>query len=116
MDRLHEDVPIENRRFVDIYLLDPTILSINLVLQSTKLAEDYDHVAPELLSLTQAYAAEEEQRLQKNMENIDYDLDGPTTVTLVTGRGRIERVSVQRPSSLETIANVSDSICFLFSI
>jgi len=35
----------------------------------------------------------EEERLERNLEDVEYELDTPATVSLVTGEGRIERVS-----------------------
>jgi hypothetical protein len=94
MDRFHHDVHPENRRFVDLYLFDDSIMSAHHVLKSTKTAEEYDEVAPELRSFTCDYTTAEEERLKKNLESIGYNLDAPSTVTLITGPGRIERVSV----------------------
>ncbi|KAF5348141.1 hypothetical protein D9756_010783 [Leucocoprinus leucothites] len=91
MDRLHHDILADNTCLTDLYLSDSTILGTHLVLKSTDVGQEYDLVAPELLSITREYTTAEEERLKQNLESIGYDLDTPGTVTLITGPGRIER-------------------------
>jgi hypothetical protein len=45
-----------------------------------------------------SYVEAEEARLRGNLEAVDYDLDAANTLSLVTGDGRIERVTL--PPSL----------------
>ncbi len=92
MDRLHQEVLKENRHYVDTYFLHYSFSGIELVLRSTKTAVEYNQVCPELVSLTQNHTGAEEERLRKNLENISYNMDSASTVTLITGPGRIERV------------------------
>ncbi|KAF9447894.1 hypothetical protein P691DRAFT_705890 [Macrolepiota fuliginosa MF-IS2] len=91
MDKLHQNVLKENRYYVDTYLRHYAITGIELVLRSVKTSKEYPQVCHELVSLTEAYAGGEEERLRKNLENIGYDMDSAATVTLITGPGRIER-------------------------
>lgn len=41
----------------------------------------------------QSYVDEEEKRLREGLETVRYDIDAIDTLTLVTGPGRIEKVS-----------------------
>ncbi|KAJ3573153.1 hypothetical protein NP233_g2617 [Leucocoprinus birnbaumii] len=91
MDRLYHNVLPENRRFVDMYLSDSAILDTHLILKSTKTEREHEAIAPELLTITREYTIAEEERIKLNLQNMDYDLDNTTTVTLVTGPGRIGR-------------------------
>jgi len=89
----NDSVLTENRYYIESYLRNYTITGIEQILRSTKTESDYSHICPELIELTEAYVATEEERLQKNLERIGYDIDGATTVSLITGgSGRIERV------------------------
>lgn len=87
----HQKVLKENRYHVDNYLRHYAIAGVELVLRSTKATNEYN-LCPELDALTEAHASAEEERLRKNLENIHYDMDSASTVTLITGPGRIERV------------------------
>jgi hypothetical protein len=40
-----------------------------------------------------SYVQSEETRMEGNLRSVAYELDAPDTVTLITGPGRIERVS-----------------------
>lgn len=40
----------------------------------------------------QSYVETEENRLKKNLEAVDYDIDGLDTLELIVGQGRIEKV------------------------
>ncbi|KAF9447847.1 hypothetical protein P691DRAFT_775829, partial [Macrolepiota fuliginosa MF-IS2] len=91
MDRLHENVLSVNRKFVDIYLQCRPIAATELVLRSVNTSPEYPHVHQELVSLTEAYMAQEEARLRKNLEDVGYDIDNSATVSLITGPGRIGR-------------------------
>jgi hypothetical protein len=46
----------------------------------------------ELRSKFESYVAAEESRLRRNFEDINYRIDGPDTVQLVSGEGRLETV------------------------
>lgn len=52
----------------------------------------------DLVRYTEMYTAEEEKRLEMNLEDVGYELDTTATVSLVTGEGRIERVSFYTPA------------------
>lgn len=92
MNRLHTEVLRENRYYVDIYLGHHALAGVEHILRSCKTSEEYSSIRPELVTLTEAYTNGEEERLKKNLENIGYDMDSATTVTFITGPGRIERV------------------------
>jgi hypothetical protein len=94
MDNIHHDVLPENRYCVDTYLRHYSVTGIELVLRSVKTSTDYSQIHHELTSLTDAYTNAEEERLRLNLENMGYDMDSATTVHLITGPGRIERVGV----------------------
>lgn len=89
---LNREILKENKYFVDLYFHRDAFDVVEQVLRSCKTLEEYTSICPELVSLTENYTRGEEERLRKNLEDIGYDMDSPTTVTLITGPGRIERV------------------------
>ncbi len=82
-----------NRDAVITYLRHETIFQIDKLLQSTHDPPPNAYKSMELLRLTQEFIAIREQRLQDNLEAVLYDIDAENTVSLLTGPGRIERVS-----------------------
>ncbi|KJA15492.1 hypothetical protein HYPSUDRAFT_149043, partial [Hypholoma sublateritium FD-334 SS-4] len=87
-----EHVHSSNKRAVDEYLFDRAFWRIELLLRATrsinpKIMSD----SPDLIRMTESYAASEEEKITRNLEDVGYYLDTTTTVTLVTGEGRIER-------------------------
>jgi hypothetical protein len=53
-----------------------------------------------------SYLEAEEARLGENLKAVDYTIDGTDTLTLITGVGRIEKVS--QPNALSAILNSSE--------
>lgn len=47
----------------------------------------------------QSYVDDEEKRLREGLETVRYDIDAIDTLTLVTGPGRIEKVSIEDTQS-----------------
>jgi hypothetical protein len=47
----------------------------------------------DLREKTQEYVLQEEARIKANLESIKYDIDAPNTLALITGPGRIEKVT-----------------------
>ncbi|KAF9444494.1 hypothetical protein P691DRAFT_634710, partial [Macrolepiota fuliginosa MF-IS2] len=80
-----------NRRGADAYLSHMSFWRMELILRSTRPVDPKRLNDPDLVRHTEMYAAEEESRLEMNLEKIRYELDTTTTVSLVTGEGRIER-------------------------
>lgn len=88
-----EHVLPSNRRTVDEYLFHESFWRIELLLRSTRSVNSKVMQDPDLLRITELYAAQEEERIDENLRNVRYELDTSATVSLVTGEGRIERVS-----------------------
>ncbi|KAF9444007.1 hypothetical protein P691DRAFT_712505 [Macrolepiota fuliginosa MF-IS2] len=80
-----------NRRGVDEYLFHPSFWRIELILRSTRSVNPKMLNDSDLVRYTEMYTAEEESRLEMNLEDVGYELDTTATVSLVTGEGRIER-------------------------
>ncbi|KAF9441858.1 hypothetical protein P691DRAFT_682710, partial [Macrolepiota fuliginosa MF-IS2] len=93
MIRLREKVLPANTYYVDTYIGHHTLSGVEFVLRPTQTASVYSYgrVCSDLISLTEAYTGAEEERLRKSLEKIGYEVDSTATVTLITGRGRIER-------------------------
>lgn len=53
----------------------------------------------ELVRMSDSYMKGEEERLDAALRSVQYELDTPATVSLITGAGRIERVSDVRVCS-----------------
>jgi hypothetical protein len=64
-----------------------------LLLRSTKVVDEIKQLDSALLEITDAYVRSEEEGLERNLEKLGYNIDSPNTVLLVTGNGRIDRVS-----------------------
>ena len=88
MFAIRADIHPTNRNAVDKYLrrvwMPISTLTSSLVRTSQ----------PESLQARfKSYVDAEEKRLSKNLETVKYDIDGRDTLLLVTGPGRIEKVS-----------------------
>lgn len=83
-----------NRRAVDEYLFHPSFWRIELLLRSTRSVNPAIFSDPDLTKITDLYTNAEEERIELNLQDVAYELDTPATVSLITGVGRIERVSV----------------------
>ncbi len=84
-----------NRRGVDEYLFHPSFWRIELILRSTTSVNPNLLSDSDLVRYTEMYTAEEEKRLEANLEDVGYELDTIATVSLVTGEGRIDRVRLR---------------------
>ncbi|KJA15486.1 hypothetical protein HYPSUDRAFT_58773 [Hypholoma sublateritium FD-334 SS-4] len=99
-----EHVHSSNKRAVDEYLCQRVFWRIELLLRATRsINPNIMSDSPDLIRMTESYAASEEEKLTRNLEGVGYYLDTATTVTLVTGEGRIERVVDYRIQNLEAI-------------
>lgn len=92
MHRDLEAVKPDNRFIVDWYLDLDCFRTIEQLLRSTKSTDENERLDPDLAKLTDAYVTSEEERLEKNLKSVGYNIDSPATVSLITGAGRIERV------------------------
>lgn len=88
-----EHVLPSNRKAVDEYLFHPSFWRIELLLRSTRSVNSKILSDLELLKMTESYQRYEEERLDANLNDVAYELDTTATVSLITGAGRIERVS-----------------------
>ena len=102
-----------NRRAIDEYLFHASFWRIELLLRSTRSINFKIMSDPDLAKVTEAYSAAEEERIDGNLKDVAYELDTPATVSLVTGEGRIERVSdcssVARSVSMLTVVSSTSS-------
>jgi hypothetical protein len=114
---LHESVervlPL-NRHQADVYLSDWTFEEIDRILRAL------DPVTPDLKlsSFTRDFAQREEDRLQENLESFGYEIDDSSTLRLITGEGREERVRFQ-PLTVRNCKShglIIDSSCSRFCI
>ena len=89
-DREHLLPP--NRPLVDTYLNHPALDALTVLLGpvrpfNSKLDDNFR-------MKTLIYAQEEETRIESNLQLMAYEIDAPSTLMLITGPGRIERVSL----------------------
>jgi hypothetical protein len=88
-----------------MFAILPAVLPINKSAANTYLKMIYIAVWTVVASLNRCYVNErlqlkfadyvaaEEARLRGNLETVNYDIDEPATLELITGQGRIDRVS-----------------------
>ena len=87
MIRLSDEVLPENRKEVNQYIGFAWEEVITFV-RSIKWEEGTEDIRAKF----QPHVDAEEARLQKNLEDIKYDIDGVDVVPLISGPGRIETV------------------------
>jgi len=87
MMRLAYDALPENRREVNKYIAR-VWTNVTVFVQSINREEGTE----ELKSKFEPYVTAEEARLQRNFEDIKYDIDTYDTVQLIAGEGRAEMV------------------------
>ncbi|KAK0475513.1 hypothetical protein IW261DRAFT_1340555, partial [Armillaria novae-zelandiae] len=80
-----------NREATCDYLQHDSIYQVDRLLRSTRDLPSNAREISELRRLTEAYTQSEEARLQRNLADVSYDIDAKSTVSLITGPGRIER-------------------------
>ncbi|KAK0215121.1 hypothetical protein IW262DRAFT_1278423, partial [Armillaria fumosa] len=81
-----------NREAVAAYLQHRVIYRIDTLLQSTRdVSSNSLESSLQLQKLTEEYTKLEESRIGSNLADVQYEIDGRSTVSLITGRGRIER-------------------------
>ncbi|KAG6852575.1 hypothetical protein C0991_010867 [Blastosporella zonata] len=88
--KLRNKVRPDNLFILDDYLDDCSFHRLELLLQSPN--TEAVTIAPELAKLRDEFCALEEEKLKNNLEKVSYNIDSPSTVSLITGPGRIERV------------------------
>ena len=87
MIRLAYEVLPENRKEVNVYIAK-VWTHVTVFVQSIKREKGTE----DLTSKFESYVAAEEARLQRNFEDIKYDIDSYDTVQLISGEGRAEMV------------------------
>jgi hypothetical protein len=99
MIRLAYEVLPENRKEVNTHVAR-VWTNVIVFVQSIK----RDAGTEELTSKFESYVAAEEARLQRNFEDIKYDIDSYDTIQLIAGDGRAEMVieAVMLPFSGKT--------------
>ncbi|KAK0244015.1 hypothetical protein EDD85DRAFT_759720 [Armillaria nabsnona] len=91
MYNIYPRVQPGNRDALITYLQHETIYQVDKLLLSTHDVSPNPFGSRELWNLTEAFTDREEKRIQKNLEAINFDIDAMSTVSLITGPGRIER-------------------------
>ncbi|KAG6905943.1 hypothetical protein DXG01_016775 [Tephrocybe rancida] len=86
--KLRYKVLLENLRLLDNYLDEAPFYRLDLLLRA---APRDVYISPDLAKLRDKFGADEEKELMEKLEEIKYNLDCPSTISLVTGPGRIER-------------------------
>ncbi|KAG6905854.1 hypothetical protein DXG01_000398, partial [Tephrocybe rancida] len=86
---LRDKVLPENLEMLDYYLDEEAFYRLDLLLRAAP--RDVYYIRPDLVKLRDEFGADEEKKLMEKLEEIKYNLDWPSTVSLVTGPGRIER-------------------------
>ncbi|PBK70525.1 hypothetical protein ARMSODRAFT_1035308 [Armillaria solidipes] len=81
-----------NREAVARYLQHRVIYKVDRLLRSTRDVSSNALDSSELRRLTEEYTNIEEARLGANLEDVRYEIDGRSTVSIITGPGRIERI------------------------
>lgn len=106
-----------NRDALITYLQHETIYQVDKLLLSTRDVSRNPFGSRKLWNLTEAFTDSEEKRIQKNLEAINFDIDAISTVSLITGAGRIERVRqlIFLCQSLTASRSTSIHCCILFS-
>jgi len=87
MIRLAYEVLPENRKEVNTYIAR-VWTHVTVFVQSIKREKGTD----ELRSKFESHVATDEARLQRNLEDIKYDIDSYDTIQLIAGEGRAEMV------------------------
>jgi len=87
MIRLTYEVLPENRKEVNEYVTMVWSV-VTVFVQSIKREKGTE----DLKSKFESYVAAEEAKLQRNLEDIKYDIDGYDTALLIAGEGRVETV------------------------
>ena len=90
MEGIHAEVLPPNRRSCDDYFRHVWEYVHTLTVAATRLQPDS---APNSEDKFKPYLEAEEARLSTNLKAVDYTIDGTDTLTLITGIGRIEKVS-----------------------
>ncbi|KXN81070.1 hypothetical protein AN958_06143 [Leucoagaricus sp. SymC.cos] len=94
VQEMHQDleyVKPDNRFLVDWYLDGDHFRTIEQLVRSTNLPDENEQLGAELSHITDSYVKSEEERLERNLKSVGYNIDSPATVSLITGHGRIER-------------------------
>ncbi|KAG9050085.1 hypothetical protein FS842_011409, partial [Serendipita sp. 407] len=87
VDRM--EIHSANRSIVDLYLSSSTFKELDQLIKSvTPYTEANTAVLEEKI---RGYIDKEEERLKSNLQKVDWNIDGLDTLSLITGRGRIER-------------------------
>lgn len=89
-----EYVKIANRQSIDLYLFGTAFTRVEILIRSLRPVNDLAEYDSRFFQIATEYTTAEEQRMESNLNHIKYELDTPATISLVTGEGRIERVSL----------------------
>ena len=105
MIRLSDEVLPENRKEVNQYIGFAWAEVITFV-RSIK----WEKGTEDIRAKFQPHVDAEEARLQKNLEDIKYDIDGVDVVPLVSGPGRIEMVWSLSPPGLTQLSGLGQTL------
>jgi hypothetical protein len=93
MMRLLPHLKLVNIQAADTYFAGPAIRRVELLLRSTRSGDSNAHKDMRLVRLANKFKAEEEEWMSLQLEDLHYVVDDVSTIPLITGPGRIERVS-----------------------
>jgi len=110
MIRLSEEVLPENRKDVNGYIAD-VWEQVMIYVRSFKWRKSTE----DLKAKFKSHIAAEEARLQKNLEDIKYDIDSYDVVRLISGNGRVETVWLLLASGLDPTHSPTDSFPYVIS-
>ncbi|KAG6914921.1 hypothetical protein DXG01_014457 [Tephrocybe rancida] len=102
MYKLRDKVRPDNFSYLDEYLNCWEFYRLELLLESPTKA--VYPMTPELVKLRDEFCRTEEDRLTANLDKISNNIDSPSTVSLVTGPGRIERINIEPQSHFKNHA------------
>lgn len=81
-----------NRAIYDKFQGSGILGNFELVLAAAYKAEDHIAWDPQLFDRFKSYVSQEEKRMKETLETIKYRIDAPSTLTLLLGSGRLEKV------------------------
>lgn len=89
---LSEKVLPSNRASVDKFLGSEGLLIVELLLAVAYQAEEHVGWDDAVFEKFKSYVIDQEEHMKESLRTIKYNIDAPSTVTLLFGSGRIEKV------------------------
>jgi hypothetical protein len=96
MFSMRKYVLLENRSSVDKYLTWTWLTAYQLAKSSHGQAST-NRIPAGLCTIFRKFVLEEEQRIIRNLREVEYNIDSEDAVVVVLGRRRIEKVHISQP-------------------